>query len=613
LFLKTGASVVGAGTWNIGTSGAPIPFASKHTITGAAGWYVDGVAGLTMNVYGAEPTYTTIKLSADEAAGQTELSVDTDVTGDIWAAGDIIRIDDINKAKESEERIIAAGGIATNTITITAGLTAAKSTGAVVSLITRNIRIIAVGTGSYTIYRVGTGSVTKLTVAGGMWYGVNKGMFNACPYLVVSGGTISGNGDGISSCSNSVVSGGVFSGNSNGISNCSNSVVSGGVFSGNSNGISNCSAATISGGTISGNGGGIINCSNSVVSGGTISGNAYGIINCSNSVVSGGTISGNTYGISNCSAATISGGTISGNDYGISSCSNSVVSGGTISGNDYGISNCSAATISGGTISGNGDGIINCSNSVVSGGTISGNDYGISYCSNSVVSGGTISGNDYGIISCSNSVVSGGTFNGNNYDIANTTGNLFGVELTSATEYYQYANITNWWHNLQSDNHDAVDGAVKAWCKGGVVTSQTAIKPDGYMQACAHALESATYPAFWYKKFTVPAGQIYSIEVQLRKSTSMAYLPRVYLMASIGNPLAGAAPVDTFTMTDSVNTWESDTFTVDNSAGDYDLDYALWFVGQNATGSVYSAVDITTQGGGTSSVKILPFTGKVAL
>jgi len=122
-----------------------------------------------------------------------------------------------------------------------------------------------------------------------------------------------------------------------------------------------------------------------------------------------------------------------------------------------------------------------------------------------------------------------------------------------------------------------------------VVTSQTAIKPDGYTQACAHALESATYPAFWYKKFTVPAGQIYSIEVQLRKSTSMAYLPRVYLMASIGNPLAGAAPVDTFTMTNSTDTWESDTFTVDNSAGDYDLDYALWFVGQNATGSVYSA------------------------
>jgi len=493
LYIKTGASVVGAGTWNVGTSATPIPFSSKHLITGAAGWYVDGVLGLTMNVYGAEPTYTTIKLSGDEAIGQTELSVDTDVTTDIWAAGDIIRIDDINKAKETEERIIAASGITASTITITAGLTAAKSTGAVVSLITRNIRIIAVGTGSYTIYRVGTGSVTKLTVAGGMWYGVNKGMFNTCPYLVVSGGTISGNGDGISSCSNSVVSGGVFSGNSNGISSCSNSVVSGGVFSGNSNGITGCSNLVVSGGTISGNGSGIINCSNSVVSGGTISGNAYGIINCSNSVVSGG------------------------------------------------------------------------------------------------------------------------TFNGNNYDIANTTGNLFGVELTAAIEHYQYTNITNGWHSLQSDNHDAVEGAVKAWCKGGVVTSQTAIKPDGYTQACAHALESASYPAFWYKKFTVPAGQIYSIEVQLRKSASMAYLPRAYLMASIGNPLAGATPVDTFTMTNSIDTWESDTFTVDNSAGDYDLDYALWFVGQNATGSVYSAYKLTPPSGGGGAVRILPFSGRVGL
>ena len=54
-----------------------------------AGWYVDGVAGLTMTVYGAEPSIKTIKLSGDEAAGQTELSVDTDVTGDIWAAGDV--------------------------------------------------------------------------------------------------------------------------------------------------------------------------------------------------------------------------------------------------------------------------------------------------------------------------------------------------------------------------------------------------------------------------------------------------------------------------------------------------------------------------------------------
>ena len=148
---KTGASIVGAGTWNIGTSGTPIPFAAKHTITGVAGWYIDGNAGLTMTVYGAEPSIKYVKLSGNEAAGQTELSVDTDVTGDIWAAGDIVRIDDIDKAQETEERVIAAGGIASGAITVTAGLTAAKSTGAIVSLITRNIKIIAVGTGTRTI------------------------------------------------------------------------------------------------------------------------------------------------------------------------------------------------------------------------------------------------------------------------------------------------------------------------------------------------------------------------------------------------------------------------------------------------------------------------------
>lgn len=56
LFAKTGASITGAGTWNIGTSGTPIPFAAKHTITGAAGWYVTGASGLVAGtVQAGEP------------------------------------------------------------------------------------------------------------------------------------------------------------------------------------------------------------------------------------------------------------------------------------------------------------------------------------------------------------------------------------------------------------------------------------------------------------------------------------------------------------------------------------------------------------------------------
>jgi hypothetical protein len=429
---KTGASIVGAGTWNIGTSATPIPFAAKHTITGAAGWYVDGNAGLTMTVYGAEPSIKYVKLSGDEAIGQTELSVDTDVTGDIWADGDIIRIDDINKAQESEERVIAAGGIAAGAITVTAGLTAAKSTGAYIALITRNVKIIAVGTGSRTIYRVGS-TDNKLTIGGGMWYGVNKSMLESCVYAIISGGTFSGNN--------------------------------------------------------------------------------YGLYICTSATISGGTFSGNTYGLRDCDSATIS----------------------------------------------------------------------------------------------------GGTFTTNTNDLYNTFGMLHNITLTAATEHSTYTSLPSK-INCQSEDHDGVDGALKAWCKGGVVTSQTSVKPDGYTQAYLLDPESETYPVFFTKSFSVEPGKTVNVVVQLRKDASMTYLPRAYLMASIGNPLAGATPVDTFTMTDSTDTWETDTFTIANSTN-YDQDYTLYFVAQNATDNAYAAYDITTQGGGGGggAVSIQPYSGRISL
>jgi hypothetical protein len=425
LYAKTGASITGAGTWNIGTSGTPIPFAAKHTITGAAGWYVDGVAGLTMTVFGAEPTYTYVKLSGDEAIGQTELSVDTNVTGDIWTAGDLVRINDINKAQETEERTIAGGGIAAGTITVTAGLTAAKSTGAYVCLITRNIKIIAVGTGTRTVYRV------ALTIQSGMWYGVNKNMLETCTSATISGGTFSGN------------------------------------------------------------------------------------------------------------------------------------------------------------------------------------SYGLYTCTSAMISGGTFSGNNFGLHSCTSAMISGGTFTSNTYDLRATDGRLYNIAITSATEHYQYTSMNPAYNNCQSENHDGTDGALKAWMKGGVITSQNTTKPDGYTQAYTHALESSVYPCFWYKQFSVEPGKTVNIEVQLRKDASMTYLPRAYLVASVGNPLAGATPIDSFTMTNSVDTWETDTFTITNSTN-FDQDYTLWFSAQNATGNAISAYKITTEGGG-GSVKILPGLGSVRL
>lgn len=238
LFLKTGASVVGAGTWNIGTSGAPIPFASKHTVTGAAGWYVDGVSGLTMTVYAAEPTTKIIYLSGVEAIGQTVLSVDTDVTGDIWAAGDTIRINDIQKF-ESEERVIAAGGIAAGEITITAGLTAQKEIGSSVILCTRNVTIIANGSDPIKSFLDG-----KLTIAGGHITAAARTAISG-GYCTFSGGIINNASYGISSTA--TMTGGVITACSYGLTG-TKITISGGIFSGNNHAVSTGNDVFVSGG-----------------------------------------------------------------------------------------------------------------------------------------------------------------------------------------------------------------------------------------------------------------------------------------------------------------------------------------------------------------------------
>lgn len=191
----------------------------------------------------------------------------------------------------------------------------------------------------------------------------------------------------------------------------------------------------------------------------------------------------------------------------------------------------------------------------------------------------------------------------------------FSTELITGTnELTNYSSFPSTSFYSEFIDFDSVDGAYKAWSQGGTVTSQVSVMPTGYDIAYILALESATKYCFQKKSFNVAAGETVNIEVQLRKTASMAYLPRVYLMASIGNPLAGATPVDTFTMTDSTNTWETDTFTIANST-DYDQDYTLWFVAKNASGNAYSAYNITTQGstGGGGAVSIQPIQSAVRL
>jgi hypothetical protein len=525
LFAKTGASIVGAGTWNIGTSGTPIPFAAKHTITGAAGWYVDGNAGLTMTVYGAEPSIKYVKLSGDEAIGQTELSVDTDVTGDIWAVGDKVFI--LSSHVGGELLTIASGGIASTTITFTTGLVGAKNAGSYLMLVSRNVRIIAVGTGNYTVYRVGGG---RLTIGEGSFQGIsNKGFFNGCGSMTITGGAF--------------YTGKFFS------TGCDNASATDGMFA-------NC----------------IVADANSI----TLTNGFYFDTGLTNYVISSGAI--------------IDGATAYGTEQSISG-SNHYVSNSTFSNGVRVVEGNTNSTFVNCTF----NSIINC----VWGGT------GIKFYNCTFYNGAAINSSFAIVDSC--------TFTGTSVLAFPSVSKFHNCTFAIATEATGY---TGQWiaRNTQSEDHDGVDGALKAWCKGGVVTSQTSVKPTGYTQAYLLDPESATYPVFFTKQFSVEPSKTVNVVVQLRKDASMTYLPRVYLMASIGNPLAGATPVDTFTMTDSTNTWESDTFTIANST-DYDQDYTLYFVAKNASGNAYAAYDITTAGGsgGGGAVSIQPISGRLSL
>lgn len=471
LKIKAAATIGGAGTFDCGTSGDAIPFAAKHTITGGTAWYIKGNdgAGLTMTVYAAEPAIKTILLSGDEAIGQTELSVDTDVTSDVWADGDTVRIDDINKAAESEERVIAAGGRAAGAITITAGLTAAKSTGAYLHLITRNVKFIGVGASGFVARYFTAG---KLTVAGGQWTTATYRAFDSCAGASISGGTFSGNNYVMIACSSSVISGGIFSGNA-----------------------SNVVQAT------------------------------YGVR------ISGGTFTGNVCVVgNNTQGCTISGGTFAGNEAVVSQLSGFVVFGGTFKNNTYGISNSS----------------------------------------------GTIKN---------------AQFTDNSYDLYTTLFTCFNVLLGSTTEVGQYTRLAKECYS-ESIDHDQSAGAFKAWTRGGVTSSQIVTKPTGYTSAMQTVLEDANNEGFWQKEVLVAAGASVSIVMNLRKSASMVYLPRVIIFnKALTDPFAGGTGIHTFTMTDSVDTWEAETYTYSNDTAN-DVTLIIRTQGKNASGNVFSALTV---------------------
>jgi hypothetical protein len=289
LKMKAATFINGAGTFNIGTSGTPIPFAVKFTLTGGSGWYVQGSGGLTMGVYGAEPTYTYAKLSGAESAGATRLEIDTDLTGDIWANADSIRINNVAQAANSELRTI--GAITSTYIDITAGLTASKLIGSYVVLITRNVAITGIGVNVLQNFASG-----KLVIAGGSFTSDSRSMLSTCVSPIISGGAFSGNLYALNACTTPVISGGMFSGNIYGLLACTSPTISSGVFVGNTIFATTSVSLSITGGIFSGATSMLFNNPTVIITGGAFSGSTQ-IIYQSTATITGATFTGNGYDI----------------------------------------------------------------------------------------------------------------------------------------------------------------------------------------------------------------------------------------------------------------------------------------------------------------------------
>jgi hypothetical protein len=498
MFIKAATCITGGGIMNVGTVFNPIPFDAKHTITGGNGWYITGTSGLTLGVYAAEPLYKYVRLSNAALNGATTLEVDTDLTGDIWAPGDMIFISK-PKSNAGFDRVINT--VTTTTITVTVGISSALDTYAIVVLIRRNVRFLEAGGTANGLLRSFSTS-GSLTIAGGEFLGSS---------ILGSGGSL------IRTCDYASVSGGAFYKSYNQIYQSPYIVVSGGVF-----------------------------CSSGVT---------YGFGYCNNGTFSGGLLSGFYVGFTGTGMLFSGMACICGYFFSGTTTSGCVISAGLFESHIYLVFNSTYNII----VAGN---FVNLSMVVHQG----------KHCQ--------ILGDAVIDSSCT-------------YVFSEAVNCLvYNLDFNSVIEHANYT-YPGYRFLTQSINHNAVAGAYKAWTMGGITTLQTTVKPSGYDYAYNLALANADFECFFTKTFTVAAGETVNVEVQLRKDAAMAYLPRIYLMQSIEDPLGGATADQTFTMTDSVDTWESDTFAITNNTI-YDQEYTLWFVAKNAAGNAYAAYEIET-------------------
>lgn len=448
-YLMCSADVDGAGDWYIGTStSVPLPSGTTMTVDLNGGNQIDGSGGLTLYWYCLQPTNYYITLDDGEPLGETAISVDTDVTADIWAAGDHVSIIDATTTTDAQLCTIDAGGIAAAQITIVDtgaepddALDSAVVANALMVLVTRNIRVI--GCTTYPISEVDDSYI-------------------ACEIAT-------DNTDGIYLCD-------------------------GTEFAGVLDGV----RWTIRAGT------------NNTLSG--VVTDCYQILSESGLTISGALVAGTGL-------------------YSLGSCSNVTVDSNSL-------------------FFGSGGAFTDCSSCAFNG-TIKYNYYPFLTCS-ALFMYGTIDNCTYGLYAVDNSVLSC-TFSNNTTDLRRCiNGKSYNTLFGGGTEFYEYDYAGR--HNasyFSSEDHDQTTNAFKAWCTGGIVTSQTASPPTGYSIYYQHTCEDTTQtkPIFRQFETTVLAGTALEVDgyLQIPNGEDMTgYAPALQIIDVFDDPLidSTADPLD---------------------------------------------------------------------
>lgn len=199
------------------------------------------------------------------------------------------------------------------------------------------------------------------------------------------------------------------------------------------------------------------------------------------------------------------------------------------------------------------------------------------------------------IVGCSSAVSGGGGHSFSGATLQNTSDLSGGTAFNRAyntlfggtNEVVDYNNQQSGINNFnESINHDQTANAYRAWTKGGIIDSDTGTVFTGRARSYKHACATASFYAFQNRTFTVPPGGGLVVQCYVRKTVTMAYLPRVWILTPGQEPFITGSPAHEDIMTDSVDTWEELNIVYAN-AGISPVEVVVRTVAKNASGNVF--------------------------